>query len=122
MIFKKHNKENAKFFCENCGMEVPPQAKVCNNCGKFFASVRCPRCGKIGSVSQFEKGCPECGYAVHNKNNKHVGNAALHYINTGHGTAVAKSDVSSGLPLWIYIMTITILAILVVGLYSCLRV
>ena len=36
----------AKFFCESCGAEVPHNSKVCINCGKFFASVRCPNCGK----------------------------------------------------------------------------
>lgn len=124
MFFKKEKKENAKFFCENCGMEVPPMAKVCNNCGKFFASVRCPRCGKIGSVSQFSSGCPDCGYAVHNKNNNRIGNAAIHYTNSSQSNhaAVAKSNVNSGLPLWIYLMTIGILGVLVICLYSCLKI
>ena len=56
-------KQKAKFFCENCGAEVPEKARVCQHCGKFFASVRCPMCGTIGSVSQFTHGCPQCGYA-----------------------------------------------------------
>ena len=54
----------AKFFCESCGAEVPHNSKVCNNCGRFFASVRCPNCGKTGTSSSFINGCPQCGYAV----------------------------------------------------------
>jgi len=57
-------KQSAKFFCENCGAEVPQNAKVCRHCGKFFSSVRCPVCGTTGSPSKFAKGCPNCGYAV----------------------------------------------------------
>ena len=52
----RHKK--AKFFCENCGAEVPENAKVCKKCGKFFISVRCPGCGKTGNSKDFEKGCP----------------------------------------------------------------
>ena len=57
-------KQSAKFFCENCGAEVPQDAKVCKHCGKFFSSVRCPVCGTTGTPSKFSNGCPKCGYAV----------------------------------------------------------
>ena len=57
-------KQKAKFFCENCGAEVPADARVCKNCGRFFSSVRCPVCGAGGSASKFSKGCPVCGYAM----------------------------------------------------------
>ncbi|WP_315328639.1 zinc ribbon domain-containing protein [Treponema socranskii] len=57
-------KQRAKFFCENCGAEVPADARVCKNCGRFFSSVRCPACGATGSASKFAKGCPVCGYAT----------------------------------------------------------
>lgn len=56
--------KHAKFFCENCGAEVPQNAKMCRHCGRFFTSVRCPACGATGTNSQFENGCPVCGYAV----------------------------------------------------------
>lgn len=56
--------KRAKFFCENCGAEVPPNAKMCRHCGRFFTSVRCPVCGATGTNSQFKNGCPVCGYAV----------------------------------------------------------
>ena len=54
----------AKFFCENCGAEVPQNAKMCRHCGRFFSSVRCPACGATGKNSDFINGCPVCGYAV----------------------------------------------------------
>lgn len=56
--------QSAKFFCENCGSEVPQNAKVCRHCGRFFSSVRCPVCGTTGTNKKFENGCPTCGYAV----------------------------------------------------------
>lgn len=57
-------KQSAKFFCENCGAEVPQNARVCKHCGKFFSSVRCPVCGTTGSPGKFANGCPNCGYAI----------------------------------------------------------
>ena len=61
---KKSKSKEAKFFCESCGSEVPRNSKTCPMCGKFFASVRCPQCGRIGSNDDFKNGCPTCGYAV----------------------------------------------------------
>ena len=62
---KKINRfKKAKFFCEFCGNEVKQNDKVCTYCGKFFASVRCPNCGKTGRTEEFTHGCPACGYAV----------------------------------------------------------
>lgn len=52
----------AKFFCEFCDYEVPIDARFCPRCGHFFASVRCPVCGKTGDQSLFKHGCPQCGY------------------------------------------------------------
>ena len=86
----------AKFFCENCGAEVPQNAKFCRNCGRFFASVRCPSCGFIGIADSFSKGCPSCGYAdsEHRKINP---------------PSFSNKKVKSGdasLPVWIYLFTI----------------
>ena len=64
MAKKSNNSKEAKFFCESCGSEVPRNSRVCPTCGKFFASVRCPQCGKTGTNEDFKKGCPSCGYAV----------------------------------------------------------
>ena len=43
----------AKFFCQNCNSEVAANAKFCPKCGKFFAAVRCPKCGHTGTVKDF---------------------------------------------------------------------
>lgn len=56
--------KSAKFFCENCGAEVPKDARMCRHCGRFFSSVRCPQCGTTGSTNKFSNGCPTCGYAL----------------------------------------------------------
>jgi ssDNA-binding Zn-finger/Zn-ribbon topoisomerase 1 len=55
---------NPRFFCENCGAEVPRNAKNCPKCGRFFASVRCPSCGFTGEEALFREGCPVCGYST----------------------------------------------------------
>ncbi|MCR5621052.1 MAG: zinc ribbon domain-containing protein [Treponema sp.] len=53
-----------KYFCENCGEEVAANARFCPHCGKFFAAVRCPSCGYMGSQNDFKNGCPRCHYAM----------------------------------------------------------
>ncbi len=54
----------ARFYCANCGTEVPARAERCPGCGKFFRAVTCPTCGFEGDVESFLKGCPVCGYMV----------------------------------------------------------
>ncbi len=117
---KKSKKfEKAKFYCESCGAEVPQNARVCTNCGKFFSSVRCPKCGKTGKTEEFIHGCPKCGYAVSNYHHNNLGLNNGSYI-TGGKLFKRKRFVESGLPVWVYIICIVILIILVIGLYSCL--
>ncbi|MDR0732339.1 MAG: zinc ribbon domain-containing protein [Treponema sp.] len=53
-----------RFFCDNCGAEVAISAKSCPRCGRFFASVRCPKCGFTGKDEDFVRGCPACGYSA----------------------------------------------------------
>ena len=134
---KKSKSKEAKFFCESCGSEVPRNSKVCPTCGKFFASVRCPQCGRIGSNEDFRNGCPTCGYAVNPDTGMAHGNYSFAGINgsdsgkSRYGTRGllglsrrsnnSKSGyVESGLPIWVYIVSLLILAALCVGLYSCL--
>jgi len=52
------------FFCESCGAEVRKDARVCPRCGRFFSSVKCPKCGYVGEADDFALGCPACGYAL----------------------------------------------------------
>lgn len=131
----RNKKKEAKFFCESCGSEVPRNSKTCPQCGKFFASVRCPQCGRTGSNDDFANGCPTCGYAV-------VPDAQRNYsgynISLGNNGKYSKSRTTSldfsifskrnkatyspdsGLPVWIYVVTVLILVFLVIYLYSCL--
>jgi hypothetical protein len=53
-----------KFFCEFCKSEVPQNATTCTVCGRTFAAVKCPKCGKTGTADEFSTGCPFCGYAA----------------------------------------------------------
>lgn len=135
---KKSKSKEAKFFCESCGSEVPRNSKVCPTCGKFFASVRCPQCGRIGSNEDFKNGCPTCGYAVNPDSELARGNFGMPVPGKGknkkgNGYGVngllglnRKSDgtgsgyVESSLPWWVYLVSILILLALVAGLYSCL--
>ncbi len=52
-----------KYYCEHCGTEVRKDARICPKCGRFFSSVKCPRCGYVGEADDFAAGCPVCGYA-----------------------------------------------------------
>lgn len=106
----------AKFFCENCGAEVPKDAKMCRKCGRFFSSVRCPACGKTGSPSQFSKGCPACGYAD-GKSSSQSGNISRqlssekkynHSFNFDNGNNKKISD--DKLPWWIFFVLLGVLA------------
>ena len=137
---KRSKSKEAKFFCESCGSEVPRNSKVCPTCGKFFASVRCPQCGRIGSNEDFKNGCPTCGYAVNPDDGFRRGNYGIPAgfgsgrkgtAGRGFGTrgllglsrrggTAGSGYVESGLPVWVYIVSLLILAALVAGLYSCL--
>ena len=106
------NSKKAKFFCEFCGNEVKQNDKVCTYCGKFFASVRCPNCGKTGRTEEFTNGCPACGYAVYKGKYGTKNKLGL--------SSRRNKNYDGSLPFWIYILVITVLIALVIGLYSCL--
>lgn len=123
---KKTDKE-AKFFCESCGSEVPRKSKFCPVCGKFFASVRCPKCGHTGASEDFKSGCPECGYAVNsnasisqNQNSDISSQNNIKYKNKIASKKTNKSGQDGSLPVWIYIISVLVLIILIICLYSCL--
>ena len=121
----KSNK--AKFFCENCGSEVPENAKVCKTCGKFFISVRCPECGATGSHEDFKDGCPRCGYAVNktasakNRQAQKQKNAVNVLKRLRFVFHPKKIHAESALPLWIYVVTTTVLVAIVFAAYSCIK-
>jgi uncharacterized membrane protein YvbJ len=56
-------KKKPRFFCDNCAQEVGSEVKSCPNCGRYFASVRCPSCGYSSEDRMFKNGCPMCGYS-----------------------------------------------------------
>jgi len=58
---------SAVYNCEVCGAKVDWNAKSCPLCGVSFSGVLCPKCGKLGSSSEFIDGCSRCG-------NSHEGN------------------------------------------------
>ncbi|MDR2601552.1 MAG: zinc-ribbon domain-containing protein [Spirochaetaceae bacterium] len=55
--------KSSRFFCDNCGTEVLKHANICPKCGRFFSSIKCPKCGFYGAASDFSDGCPKCGYS-----------------------------------------------------------
>jgi ssDNA-binding Zn-finger/Zn-ribbon topoisomerase 1 len=88
------------FFCENCGTEVPLQAKKCPGCGRDFQAVRCPNCNFTGEEALFKSGCPVCGYTP--------GKTAP-AAKPGKETTYHRTE---ALPLWVYIVSgLTALAV-----------
>lgn len=135
---RKSKSKEAKFFCESCGSEVPRNSRVCPTCGKFFASVRCPQCGRTGTNDDFKNGCPTCGYAINpdllgsssyqadgNSNIKYKNSTSSSFFRNIFSSKNSKSKansgyVDSGLPIWVYLSTLLVLIVLVALLYSCL--
>lgn len=118
--------KKAKFFCENCGAEVPKDAKMCRHCGRFFSSVRCPQCGENGSPEKFSNGCPVCGYSTGNiskksssslfknkKASKTSKKALLSAIDERYesinGVPQRQDNGDEALPWWLYLIIFSIL-------------
>ena len=130
-------KQKAKFFCENCGAEVPADAHMCKNCGRFFSSVRCPNCGASGSASKFAKGCPVCGYATDSGTfnieayseeekeevRRRLSDAEQKKIKGAFAAYELKRARGSGsaLPLWVYAVTLTVLFGVVAAVVKLVR-
>lgn len=128
----KNRNKKAKFFCESCGAEVSKDARFCTNCGKFFSSVRCPNCGVTGTTDEFKHGCPACGYAVNNSSgalyqtkNIKAKQPLKAFNKRGFGTLALNlksyQASSDSLPLWIYVVVISVLIAVIICLYSCLK-
>lgn len=126
-------KKKARFFCENCQTEVKGNARFCGHCGRFFAAVKCPACGKTGASHAFANGCPQCGYAVPNSNSsstetsKSILNDKKSVLKTNSKKnfnlkkLFAKSNNNQeknysedSLPLWIYLVAIIFLVVILI--------
>jgi rRNA maturation protein Nop10 len=104
---------NPRFFCENCGAEVPRAAKNCPRCGKYFASVKCPGCGFVGEEELFKEGCPVCGYSTAPA--KESGGQSW------AGPSAAAKRPAGSLPFWVYLVTLLALFLVGAALYMALR-
>ena len=98
-----------KFFCDNCGTEVPKESESCPVCGRSFSSVRCPVCGFVGEASFFDNGCPTCGYSTFEEK-KPLVNTNEPVVQTTPN--IPPNDYIWSLPIWVYIVTgIAVLAV-----------
>ena len=93
-----------RFFCENCNAEVPKNAKTCPQCGRQFASVRCPACEFTGEETLFRDGCPVCGYSS----------------KTRPDSNLMPPDIkkpAGALPFWVYILTVSVFTAVLAALF-----
>ncbi|MDR2149521.1 MAG: zinc ribbon domain-containing protein [Spirochaetaceae bacterium] len=114
-----------KFFCDNCGTEVPQESEVCPQCGRGFSSVRCPICGFVGEVASFKEGCPSCGYSAASEEKKmplgpQTKLPVLQAERSVHLNSAGDYNIWS-LPLWVYIVTGLALLTVCIALYSKLQ-
>jgi uncharacterized membrane protein YvbJ len=124
-------KKHARFFCENCQTEVKGNARFCGHCGRFFAAVKCPACGKTGASHTFKNGCPQCGYAVGSSNStsaEQSNSFSNDKKSSSKKSSNKKFDIKKlfansnnfneknysedSLPLWIYLVAIVFLVVI----------
>jgi len=98
-----------RFFCENCGAEVPRGAKRCASCGRHFASVLCPKCGFSGAEGLFSSGCPVCGYCVSPRQS------------APKSRSPSEMKPAGALPLWVYALTFFFLLLVAAAAIALLR-
>ena len=92
-----------RFFCENCGAEVPRDEAKCPKCGRYFASVRCPSCDFVGEEALFRAGCPVCGYSASG--------------NSGIPSRPEYKRPAASLPFWIYLLTAAVFTAVLAALF-----
>ena len=126
-------KKHARFFCENCQTEVKGNARFCGHCGRFFAAVKCPACGKTGASHTFKNGCPQCGYAVGSSNSASTEKSNSFLTDTKSSSKKSKSksfDIKKlfsnsnqkqekkysedSLPFWIYLVAIIFFVVILI--------
>ncbi len=127
--------KKAKYFCENCGSEVPAKAKFCPKCGKFFSSVRCPECSYTGDTKEFIHGCPNCGYAMNkplsNSEEQQTADGLEHKLSFRKRLAIKSSfasyekksrkktaQVSGDVPYWLFGICLVVLGIILFAFYK----
>ncbi len=96
-----------RYFCEHCGAEVKGNARICPRCGRFFSSVKCPKCGFVGVSEDFRAGCPVCGYALG--------------ANNDGPEAFKTPPESPGLPVWTWALGLFVFAAAMYLLLRALR-
>jgi uncharacterized membrane protein YvbJ len=105
-----------RFFCDNCGAEVDRDTRKCPRCGRFFASIRCPRCGFTGAEEDFTAGCPACGYS--STSGREWGK---YPDRRRFAEKPKKLEAAGALPLWVYILTAAMAAFVFGLLFTFLR-
>ncbi len=125
-------KAKASYFCENCGAEVPGNSRFCPKCGKFFSSVRCPKCAHTGSAYSFRNGCPVCHYAMdgntgtesdephESKKKTHLSLKSKKAIKKAFAPYAGAKSYDFGVPMWLFVSALFVL-ILIIGIifYRC---
>jgi predicted RNA-binding Zn-ribbon protein involved in translation (DUF1610 family) len=119
-------KSSARFFCENCGAEVNRTTGRCPSCGRIFASVRCPSCGFTAAEALFKEGCPACGYCAPKAEEVPAADNAPAWpfqpsknkpVHAGERKKTPGWLFISALPLWVYVLTVLVLAAVAVALF-----
>ena len=99
--------KTVRYFCEHCGAEVKGNARICPHCGRFFSSVKCPKCGTAGKALDFRFGCPTCGYAEG--------------MNNAPEPLKPPPVTAPPLPLWTWIAGIVVFFTVLIFLFQALR-
>jgi len=97
-----------RYFCEHCGLEVKRDAHVCPGCGRFFSSVKCPKCGYSGNAGKFRSGCPVCGYS-----------GAV--VDSYRPVSGGKRRETIPLSTWLYLLAFALLLVSIFALWTALR-
>jgi predicted amidophosphoribosyltransferase len=101
---------NPKFYCENCGAEVPLLAKSCPQCGRSFTSVRCPSCGFTGEESLFRRGCPICGFSLKKAEKEKQKQLQQKQVSQ-------TANETGGLPSWVYFLIALAFTAVIIGFF-----
>ncbi|MDR2534840.1 MAG: zinc ribbon domain-containing protein [Treponema sp.] len=110
-------KEKPRFYCDNCGSEVPQDARGCPECGRSFGSVRCPVCGFTGDVEIFESGCPGCGYSNQSDIKDKPSKPKIPKTPAPKKQNPSEGAFSHTLPFWVYIVTGIVFVVVLIMLY-----